>query len=408
MANKTARPKRMPTQRDPAPLHSRPVWAEVSLPALAHNFHAIRNYVNPPDEKRKEPRKVLSVVKGNGYGHGGPQVAKALEKAGSDWFGVTCTEEGIAVRKAGVRKPVLILTSFVGGEEQRLVSHDLTAVIHRCEQLAPLDKAAARRGSRKPVSFHLKIDTGMNRLGIAPGDVECFARQLAKCKHLRLGGVMTHFASSEVFADSVAGRQTREQEERFYTAIERLRALGIDPGIVHQANSAAIASRPDTWADMVRPGAILYGYHPGYEPMERRVEMEKRLPLRPVMSLRSRIISVRSVPAGVGVGYDATFVTQRVSRIAVLAAGYGDGIHRSLGNHGNVLVRGVLAPIVGIISMDVTMIDVTGVIVGDTATIYGTARDAVLPANQVARSLGTVTSDLLCAVTQRVPRVYLS
>jgi len=401
----------MPTQRDPAPLHSRPVWAEVSLPALAHNFHAIRNYVNPPDEKRKEPRKVLSVVKGNGYGHGGPQVAKALEKAGSDWFGVTCTEEGIAVRKAGVRKPVLILTSFVGGEEQRLVSHDLTAVIHRCEQLAPLDKAAARRGSRKPVSFHLKIDTGMNRLGIAPGDVECFARQLAKCKHLRLGGVMTHFASSEVFADSVAGRQTREQEERFYTAIERLRALGIDPGIVHQANSAAIASRPDTWADMVRPGAILYGYHPGYEPMERRVEMEKRLPLRPVMSLRSRIISVRSVPAGVGVGYDATFVTQRVSRIAVLAAGYGDGIHRSLGNHGNVLVRGVLAPIVGIISMDVTMIDVTdvpGVIVGDTATIYGTARDAVLPANQVARSLGTVTSDLLCAVTQRVPRVYLS
>jgi alanine racemase len=162
---------------------------------------------------------------------------------------------------------------------------------------------------------------------------------------------------------------------------------------------------------MVRPGAILYGYHPGYEPMERRVEMEKRLPLRPVMSLRSRIISVRSVPAGVGVGYDATFVTQRVSRIAVLAAGYGDGIHRSLGNHGNVLVRGVLAPIVGIISMDVTMIDVTdvpGVIVGDTATIYGTARDAVLPANQVARSLGTVTSDLLCAVTQRVPRVYLS
>ena len=354
---------------------------------------------------------MLSVVKGNGYGHGGPQVAKALEKAGSDWFGVTCTEEGIAVRKAGVRKPVLILTSFVGGEEQRLVSHDLTAVIHRCEQLAPLDKAAARRGSRKPVSFHLKIDTGMNRLGIAPGDVECFARQLAKCKHLRLGGVMTHFASSEVFADSVAGRQTREQEERFYTAIERLRALGIDPGIVHQANSAAIASRPDTWADMVRPGAILYGYHPGYEPMERRVEMEKRLPLRPVMSLRSRIISVRSVPAGVGVGYDATFVTQRVSRIAVLAAGYGDGIHRSLGNHGNVLVRGVLAPIVGIISMDVTMIDVTdvpGVIVGDTATIYGTARDAVLPANQVARSLGTVTSDLLCAVTQRVPRVYLS
>jgi alanine racemase len=387
------------------------VWAEVSFSALTSNFRAIRDYVNPRDEKRKTARKVLSIVKGNGYGHGGPQVAKALEKAGSDWFGVTCTEEGIAVRKAGVRKPVLILTSFVPGEEQRLVKHDLTAVIHRCEQLEQLEKAAARHNPRKQVSFHLKIDTGMNRLGIATGgDIECFARQLAKCKRLRLGGVMTHFASSEVFNDSVAGRQTREQEERFYAALERLRAMGIEPGIVHLANSAAIASRPETWADMVRPGAILYGYHPGYDPMERRAEMEKRMPLRPVMSLRSRIISLRDVPAGVGVGYDAAFVAQRPSSIAVLAAGYGDGIHRSLGNRGKVLVQGVLAPIVGIVSMDVTMIDVTevpGVAVGDTATIYGVAGEQVLSASQVARSIGTVTSDLLCAVTQRVPRVYL-
>ena len=401
---------RATTKWDSAPRHSRPVWAEISLPALAGNFRAIRDYVNPPAEKRKTPRKILSIVKGNGYGHGGPQVAKALEKAGSDWFGVTCTEEGIAVRKAGVRKPVLILTSFVPGEEQRLVNHNLTAVIHRCEQLQTLDKAAARLGSRKPVSFHLKIDTGMNRLGIAPADVECFAQQLAKCKHLRLGGVMTHFASSEVFGDSVAGRQTREQEERFYGALDRLRALGIDPGIVHLANSAAIASRPETWADMVRPGAILYGYHPGYDPTERRVEMEKRLALKPVMSLRARIIGVRDVSPGAGVGYDAAFVASRASRIAVLAAGYGDGIHRSLGNHGNVLVRGVLAPIVGIVSMDVTMIDVTdvpGAAVGDAATIYGAAGDQVLPASQVARSIGTVTSDLLCAVTHRVPRVYL-
>jgi len=401
---------RATTERDLAPRHSRPVWAEISLAALARNFRTIREYVNPPAEKRKTPRKILSIVKGNGYGHGGPQVAKALEKAGSDWFGVTCTEEGVAVRKAGVRKPVLILTSFVPGEEQRLVNHDLTAVIHRCEQLQTLDKAAARYSSRKPVSFHLKLDTGMNRLGIAPADVECFARQLAKCKHLRLGGVMTHFASSGVFADSVAGRQTREQEERFYSALERLRALGIDTGIVHLANSAAIASRPETWADMVRPGAILYGYHPGYDPVERRVEMEKRLALKPVMSLRSRIISVREVSSGAGVGYDAAFVASRASRIAVLAAGYGDGIHRSLGNHGNVLLRGVLAPIVGIVSMDVTMIDVTdvpGAAVGDTATIYGVVGEQVLPASHVARSIGTVTSDLLCAVTHRVPRVYL-
>ena len=398
------------TQKSPRNEARRPVWAEVSLGALAYNLEAIRKYVNPPQEKRKTPRKILSIVKGNGYGHGGPEVAKALEKAGSDWFGVTCTDEGIAVRQAGVRKPILILTSFVPGEESRLVEHDLTAVIHRCEQLALLDRAAARRRGKKRVEFHLKIDTGMNRLGIASGDVECFARQLGKCKNIQLTGIFSHFASSGAFTESFVGQQTGEQEERFYAALDRLRALGIDPGIVHLANSAAIVTRPETWADMVRPGAILYGYHPGYDPIEKREEAEARLPLKPVMSLRSRIISVRNVAAGDGVGYDATFMAQRPTRIGVLAAGYGDGIHRSLGNRGNVLLRGKLAPIVGIISMDVTMIDVTdieGAEVGDVATIHGTDGTQVLPANRVARSIGTVTSDLLCAVSQRVPRLYV-
>jgi alanine racemase len=386
----------------------RPVWAEVSLGALAHNLEAIRKYVNPPQEKRKTPRKILCIVKGNGYGHGGPEVAKALEKAGSDWFGVTCTDEGIAVRQNGVQKPILVLTSFVPGEESRLVEHDLTAVIHRCEQLGLLNRAAARWG--KAVPFHLKIDTGMNRLGIASSDVECFARQLGKCKHLQLTGIFSHFASSEVFTDTAVGQQTREQEERFYEALDRLRALGIDPGVVHLANSAAIVTRPETWADMVRPGVILYGYHPGYDPAEKREEAERRLPLKPVMSLRSRIISLRSVPTGAGVGYNATFVAKRPSRIAVLAAGYGDGIHRSLGNRGSVLLRGKLVPIVGIISMDVTMIDVTDVEsaeIGEVVTVYGTDGTEILPANRVARGVGTVTSDLLCAVSQRVPRLYV-
>jgi alanine racemase len=408
----------MPKQVKPAAtrtfpkMNSRPIWAEVSLSALAENFRAIRTFVNPASEKRKEPRKILSIVKGNGYGHGGPQAAKALEKAGSDWFGVTCTDEGIAVREAGVKKPILILTGFVPGEESRLLEHNLTAVIHRCEQLEQLDRAAARRAgkSRKKISFHLKMDTGMNRLGIAPGDVECFARQLAKCKHLELGGVFTHFASSEVLTNTRTGEQTRQQEERFYAAIDRLRKLGIDPGILHLANSAAIVTRPDTWADMVRPGAILYGYHPGYDPVEQRPQIEGRLPLKPVMSLRTRIISIRSIPVGAGVGYNERFIAQRPSRIAVLAAGYGDGIHRSLGNKGTVLLRGVDVPIVGIISMDVTMIDVTDVpdaAIGDVVTIYGVDGAHARPANVIARSIGTVTSDLLCAVSARVPRFYL-
>jgi alanine racemase len=255
------------------------------------------------------------------------------------------------------------------------------------------------------------MDTGMNRLGIAPSDVDCFAGQLAKCRHVQLGGVLTHFASSEAFPPSAQGEQTREQEEHFFVALERLRALGVDPGIVHLANSAAIAVRPETWADMVRPGVILYGYHPGFDPPEQRQEAEQRLPLKPVMSLRTRVISLRRVSAGTSVGYGAKFVTERPSVIGVLAAGYGDGVHRSLGNRGCVLVRGKLAPIVGIVSMDVAMIDVTdapGVEVGEIVTIYGVDGETVHPASQVARSIGTVTSDLLCAVSARVPRLYVS
>src|SRR5437870_7988251 len=168
------------TQKSPRNEARRPVWAEVSLGALAYKLQAIRKYVNPPQEKRKTPRKILSIVRGNGSGHGGPEVAKALEKAGSDWFGVTCTDEGIAVRQAGVRKPILILTSFVPGEEYRLVHYDLTAVIHRCEQLELLNRAASRRGGKKRVPFHLKLDTGMNRLGVSSSDMDCFARRLGK------------------------------------------------------------------------------------------------------------------------------------------------------------------------------------------------------------------------------------
>jgi alanine racemase len=401
----------MTAQKIPQDQNGRPVWADVSLHALTHNFHSIRDFVNPKSEQRTTPRKVLCIVKGNGYGHGGPRVAQALEQAGSDWFGVTGASEGEQLRNAGIRKPILALTSFWPGEEEKLLTHNISPAIIRCEQLAALNSVAAQKHfAKRSVGFHLKIDTGMNRLGIAESDIECFARQYEKCTHLKLEGVFTHFASSEVFAGPVAA-QNLQQEESFHQAIERLRILGIDPGIIHLANSAAITSRPDTWADMVRPGAILYGYHPGYDPIERRTQAERELPLKPVMSLRARLINIRNVPAGQGVGYGSKFLTTRPSRIAVLAAGYGDGIHRSLGCKGSVLVRGVLAPIVGIVSMDVTMLDVTDVpdvSLGDVATIYGTAGDHTLPANLVARSIGTVTSDLLCAVSARVPRIYLA
>jgi alanine racemase len=253
----------MTAQRRSGSVNGRPVWAEVSLSALTHNLHAIRDFVNPKSEKRPTLRKVLCIVKGNGYGHGGPQVAKHLEKVGADWFGVTGAAEGEAVREAGVRKPILALTSFWPGEEDQLLKNKVAPAVIRCEQLAALESAAARRKlAKRSVGIQLKIDTGMNRLGIAPTDIDCFARQYEKCSRLNLQGVFTHFASSEVFAGPVA-QQTCDQEEGFHRAIERLRSLGVDPGLIHLANSAAIASRTETWADMVRPGAILYGYHPG-------------------------------------------------------------------------------------------------------------------------------------------------
>jgi len=394
---------------NPADFVGRPVWAEVSLSTLADNLRAIRDYVNPPSEKRKTPRKVLSIVKGNAYGHGGPAVAKALEKAGSDWFGVASAGEGIEIRKAGVRTPILVLGGFWPGEEKSLLEQKLTPAIHRCEQLLAFDAAAAKL-RKKNVAVQLKVDTGMNRLGILPKDADCMARQLAKCKHVTLVGTFTHLASSEVLTDTELGHQTQQQLDRFYSTVDRLRTLRADPGILHIANSAAIAARPETWADMVRPGAILYGYHPGFDPMERRLEFEKKLPLRPVMSLRARLISVRCIAAGESVGYDAMWVAQRPSRIAVLSAGYADGIHRSLGNRGVLYVRGHAAPIVGIVSMDVVMLDVTDVpdaAIGDIATLYGTDGERVYPANVVARSIGTVTSDLISGVGQRVPRFYV-
>lgn len=397
-------------KKNPIDFVGRPVWAEVSLEALTQNYRAIRDYVNPAVDKRKTPRKVLCIVKGNGYGHGGPQVSKALEKAGADWFGVASAGEGMVLRKFGVRKPVLVLGGFWPGEEKNLVENNLTPAIHRCEQLASFESAVAKQ-RKKNVAIHLKLDTGMNRLGIAPKDIECFARQFAKCPHLKLGGVFTHFASSEVLTDTPTGRMTTLQMERVDGAVNRLLSMGIDPGIIHFANSAAIAARPDTWADMVRPGAILYGYHPGFDPPERRTEFEAKLRLRPVMSLRARVINVRSVAAGEGVGYNASWVAARPSRIAVISAGYHDGVHRSLGNRGQFAIRGHLAPMIGIVSMDVTMLDVTNVsdaAIGDIATLYGEDGEHTYPANMVARSIGTVTSDLLSGIGARVPRIYLS
>lgn len=392
-------------------VEGRPVWAEVQQQALEHNLRAIRKHLDlraTAERKSKNRVKIFAVVKGNGYGHGGAAVAKTFARAGADAFCVTCTSEGIELREAGIRQPILVLTGFWPGEEKRLIEYKLTPAVTNCEQLRLLERAASRAGRklRGPLNFHFKIDSGMNRLGAPPSSIECFVRELQKCPHLRLVGTMTHFASSEVLTTA----ETTDQTRVFLAAVARMRELGLSPGIVHMANSAAIVSRPETWADAVRPGAILYGYHQNYDPPENNAVAARTIELRPAMSFRARIISLRDVPGGSSVGYNARFKAPRDSRIGILAAGYADGIHRGMANHGKVLVRGQFAPVVGTVSMDLTAVDVTGIEgakLGDIATIYGTDGAATQYAFDVARQMGTVTAQMLVSVGWRVPRIYI-
>jgi alanine racemase len=377
----------------------RPVWVEVSLAAITRNLRTIRRHIGPKPQ-------ILAVVKSNAYGLGAVPVAKALQKAGADRFGVTCANEGVELRESGIRKPILVLTGFWPGEEKRFIANRLTPTVTRLEDVRLLDRAAKSARVKSRLRFHLKINTGMNRLGLLPSELDAFAAALADSRQLELEGTFTHFASAEDFS----ARQTDDQEQLFQACLAQLRAKGISPGIVHMANSGAICARPGTWADMVRPGAIIYGYYQSFDPPHKGQEIRDRLPVEPSLSMRARIITLRDLPANQPVGYSARFVTARPSRIAVINAGYADGILRQRTNRGCALLRGRRVPLVGAISMDLTTLDVTDVpeaALGDVVTLYGRDGDAEIKVSDVAAEIGTVTSDLLCALGQRVPRYYL-
>lgn len=375
------------------------MWVEVSLKAIARNLRTIRRHIGPKPQ-------ILAVVKSNAYGLGAVPVAKALQKAGAERFGVTCANEGIELRESGIRKPILVLTGFWPGEEKRFIANRLTPSVTRLADVRDLERAAKSARVKSRLRFHLKINTGMNRLGLLPSELNAFASALADCRHIELEGTFTHFASAEDFS----AQQTNEQEETFKKCLDRMRALGISPGIVHMANSGAICARPSTWADMVRPGAIIYGYYQSFDPPQKGQEIRDRLPVEPSLSLRARIITLRDLPAGQPVGYGARFVTARPSRIAVINAGYADGVLRQRTNRGCALLRGRRVPLVGAISMDLTTLDVTDVAdvaLGDIVTLYGRDGNAEIKVSEVAAEIGTVTSDLLCALGRRVQRYYV-
>ena len=340
-------------------------WAEVSLGVLGQNFHAIQKHVGAGVT-------ICAVVKADGYGHGAVECARALESEGARWLGVTDAAEGLALRGAGVTARILLMTGIWKGEEDGIVAQNLTPTIWEPWHIELLERAARKRQSDLPLHrlpVHLKIDTGMNRLGASKEALPPLCEMLAKCEHLTLEGVSTHFASAEVLDSEHAVQQM----SRFEEGLAVLRNYGLQPPLVHMGNSAAMSARPETWKTMVRPGIALYGYSLAFTRGGAAAAVAE-LPLRPVLSWKTRVLTVKEVAAGQAVGYMGTFVTKAQSRIAVLPVGYADGYPRLLSNRARVIVDGEYAPVVGRVSMDLTIVDVSrisGVAVGDEVVLIG-------------------------------------
>jgi len=377
---------------------TRPTWAQVSLSNLRYNFGAVQRHIGAGIT-------VCAVVKADAYGHGATECARALEEEGAGWLGVTSLDEAIPLRDAGIRTRILLMTGFWRGEEEEIIRLQLTPTVWEPGQVELLEKAAAGLGlPRHPV--HLKVDTGMGRLGVDPEDLYQVASALKFSPHLLLEGLSTHLASSEVLdAPSV-----NEQLQKFEQVRNLLRNEGFDPPLVHVANTGAVISKRESWNTMVRPGIALYGYHLPFERAGREVSGSKlRLGVRPVLTWKTRILSLRDVRANQALGYGGTYVTKAPARIAALPVGYADGLNRALSSRGRVIVREHYAPIVGRISMDLTLADVTGlpgVSVGDEVILLGALDGLSVDAREHAELANTNVYEILCAISKRVPRKY--
>ncbi len=372
----------------------RPTWAEIDLDALAANYRLIRDRVAPGV-------KVLAAVKANAYGHGASECARRLESEGVDWFGVALPEEGIELRQAGITKPVLCLGGIWNGQERACLQFKLTPVVYRGDIVQSLDRAANEMGLI--ADAHVKIDTGMGRLGVRPDSVSEFCEGLGEFKNVRIDGLMTHLAAAD---DDAHEQFTKAQLDRFQAAVTLFRDRGFTPTFIHAANSAAAFGFKQSWGNMIRPGGTLYGFSRDVLPPH--VDPP---PLRPVMSLHSRIVLLKKVPKGEKLGYGCTFETQRDSMIATIPIGYDDGYSRALSNRGRVIVRGKFVPVVGRVSMDLTLIDVTDVpeaSLNDHVTLIGRDGDLSITAEDIAETIGTISYEVTCGISGRVPRKYVS
>jgi alanine racemase len=367
----------------------RPTRAEINLEALRFNLHSAK--------RRAGSAKVWAVLKADAYGHGAPAVARTLERAGADGFCVALLEEGIELREAGIVAPILVMGGYYPSAHAEVIARKLTPVVYDVSQIESFARLVRSGEVEKPVKVHLKVDTGMARLGVTMQALPTLANALADFPEIEISGLMTHLACAENGPDA-----TVEQMTLFDEATALLARFGIRPPLRHAANSAALYASPSSILNAVRPGIAIFGGG-GEEQSE----------LKLVMRVRTEIVSLRDLPAGSPVGYGATFRTTRPSRIATIPMGYADGLSRALSNQGNVLVRGKRAPIVGAVSMDMTMIDVTdlpGVTLRDEAVVLGAqegplGKDAI-DADEIARAIGTIPWEVLTAVSRRVPRFY--
>lgn len=359
---------------------------------MRRNLTTVREFVGPDVA-------VMAVVKAEGYGHGAFEAARAFADAGAAWLAVALPEEGVALRRAGFELPVLCLGGFWDGQEGTIVEHHLTTAVSRLDQIERLQLEARNRGAEAGV--HLKIDTGMGRLGLAPAEVDAALALLGRSPNVRCDGLMTHLASADVPG---FGAFTVQQMDAFDSLAERLERAGLELRWRHLASSAGLYGYARARGNMVRPGALLYGLK-GDILMPGRSDVPD-VDVRPAMRFTTRIEHLKTVPAGTPLGYGCTFVTERRSLVATVPAGYADGVRRVLSNRGEVGLRGMRVPIVGRVSMDLTILDVTEVEdpeLGDEVVLVGPGGPS---AEEVAAAADSISYEVTCGVSWRVPRVY--
>ena len=371
---------------------TRPTFAKIDLAKLRHNFRSSHDFIG-------RDVKYMAVVKANAYGHCAVECAQALAAEGVDWFGVALVEEGIELRDAGIETPILCLGGFVSGQESLALDHNITPVVFNLDQAKALNIAGLER--QQDIDIHIKIDTGMGRLGVRWNRLDSFIRELSQLSNLRVAGLMSHLAAAN---DASADTFTNDQIDRFYDAVAKFEAAGFTPDIIDLANSPGAVGHPRSRLQMVRLGGILYGL--GRDVLS---ETLPRPELRPVMSLHSVIADIKDVEKGESLGYGRTFFTERNSRIALIPIGYNDGYCRALSNKASVIVNGVLAPVTGRISMDWTIVDVTDVPdtkIGDDVALIGCVDDVEITAADLARICDTISYEITCGISSRVPRRF--